>query len=728
MEDALSLGLPILLEDVEEELDPALDNVLERNFIKQGTSFKVKLGDKEVDVLFNFKMYITTKLANPKYSPEIFARTSIIDFTVTIKGLEDQLLGRVILAEKSELEKERTKLMEDVASNKRKQYNLEASLLEKLTSIKGSLVDDPTIIDVLKMNKLTAADVSEKLLTADETKGRINQAREEFRPVASRGSILYFLITEMSLVNIMYQTSLKQFLDLFDSSMGNSEKSPITYKRVNLIIEYLTYDTFKYSCRGLYENHKFLFTLLLALKIDLQRKRVSFEEFQTLIKGGASLNLNSIEEKKPKWISDLVWLNLVQLSKISSFTNILQQVQRNDKEWKNWFDRDQPEESEIPDGYQTSIDPYRKLLLIRSWVPDRTLVQARKYISDSLGVKYSQPVIPNLDEISEEGTPKKPLVGLLSMGSDPTGAIETLAKKKSTNCKAISMGQGQEIHARNLIQASIQTGSWVLLQNCHLGLNFLDELMETIMLINSACPENFRIWITTEVHDEFPIGLLQMAIKFTNEPPAGLRAGLMRTYSSVSQEMLDVIPTEQWRCMLYAVSFLHSVVQERRKFGPLGWCIPYEFNWADWYASVQFVQAHLDDLDAKSKINWGTVRYMLGEVQYGGRVTDDYDKRLLNTYAKVWFLDEMFKDSFQFSNGYKMLKNKNIYSVNEFISGLPLVDSPSVFGLHYNADITYQTNKVEEILETIVNIQPKDSTIAGGETREDVVGKQASDM
>nr|XP_031825788.1 dynein heavy chain 8, axonemal [Nomia melanderi] len=726
LEDCVSLGRPLLIEDVGEVLDPVLDNLLEKNFIKIGTSLKVKLGDKEVDIHLDFRLYITTKLPNPSYTPEVFARTAIIDFTVTIKGLEDQLLGRVILTERKELETEKTQLIANVTANNRKIKELETNLLHKLTTVEGPLIEDVELMSVLNTTKQTAAEITEKLSIAKDTELRIDTAREEFRPVATRGSVLYFLICDMALVNCMYQTSLVQFLERFDISMERSERSPVNQRRINYIIEYLTYEIFRYKARGLYEIHKYMFILLMTLKIDLQQEAISYDEFQYFIKGGAALDLNTVQPKPCKWISDVTWLNLVALSSLRQFQYILSQVPTSEKQWKQWFDKEAPEEEVIPNGYNI-LDSFRRLLLIRAWCIDRTLSQSRKYIASSLGERYAEPVITLLDVMHSESRPNTPMVCFLSMGSDPTPSIQQLARKKEIMCKSISMGQGQEVHARRLLQSAKTEGFWALCQNCHLGLDYMVEVTSFLLDMEAPHPD-FRIWITTEPHKDFPISLLQMSIKYTYEPPQGVRAGLLSTYSGMNQEMLDQCDAAQYIPIIYTVSFLHTVVQERRKFGPLGWNIPYEFNMADWLASCMFINNHLNDFDVKQGISWSTIRYMIGEVQYGGRVTDDYDKRLLNTFAKLWFSEAIFTEDFVFFKGYPVLVHKQVTDYLKIIDEMPTVDPPQVYGLHRNADITYQSNTTQTVLDTIMSVQPKEAGVGGGESREAIVTKQAKEM
>lgn len=727
LEDSLSLGRPLLIEDVGIELDPVIDNVLEKNFIKSGSIEKVLVGDKECDVMPGFMLYITTKLPNPAFSPEISAKTSIIDFTVTMRGLEDQLLGRVILMEKSDLESERVALFESVMKNQRSMKELEANLLSRLTSSEGSLVDDEALIQVLQETKTTAEEVNVKLKIAEVTEKKIMIAREEFRAVAARGSILYFLIVEMSNVNVMYQNSLKQFLVIFDNSITKSTKSNITEERINIILRYLTHEVWVFTNRSLYERHKQLFTLMLAIKIDYQKGNITHDEFMAFVKGGASLDLNAVVPKPFRWILDITWLNLVEISKLGIFGDLLKKIEGNEKEWRVWYEMEKPEKEEIPCGYGSSLDVFRKLLLIRSWSPDRTISQAKMYIEESLGPEYGEMQILDLEATWEESEPRTPLVCILSIGSDPTSNIGSLSKLKNIPLKCVSMGQGQEFHARKLITDSMTTRGWVLLQNVHLSLSFCSEIID-ILIETEHVEDSFRLWVTTEVHEEFPIGLLQMAIKFTNEPPQGIRASMKRSYQAFTQDFLDYTSASQWPPLLYTVAFLHTVVQERRKFGPLGWNVPYEFNQADFASSVQFIQNHLDEMDVKKGVSWQTVCYMLGEVMYGGRVTDDFDKRLLTTFTAVWFSETLLQPGFEFFKGYRVPMTRNLNNYVDYIASLPPSDTPEVFGLHPNADITYQINTAKGILDTILSVQPKEGGGGGGETRESIVYQLADDM
>jgi len=112
---------------------------------------------------------------------------------------------------------------------------------------------------------------------------RIQVACEEFRPIALRGSIIYFLIAEMSSIDVMYQTSLAQFLQVFQLAMNMAEKAPIPAKRINNVVDELTFRTFLYVSRGYLEIHKKIYTLLLALKLQMNAELITMEHFSCLV-------------------------------------------------------------------------------------------------------------------------------------------------------------------------------------------------------------------------------------------------------------------------------------------------------------------------------------------------------------------------------------------------------------------------------------------------------------
>merc|ERR1712100_514207 len=121
---------------------------------------------------------------------------------------------------------------------------------------------------------------------------------------------------------------------------------------------------------------------------------------------------------------------------------------------------------------------------------------------------------------------------------------------------------------------------------------------------------------------------------------------MLRSYTvMVDQEKLDRIETPMWRSLVYAICFLHSTVQERRKFGSLGWSIPYEYNNGDLSASLGFLEKHL----YSSQISWPTLQYMVSEVQYGGKITDNIDRRLFGLYTKAWLNASSCEDGFTYN-------------------------------------------------------------------------------
>jgi dynein heavy chain len=140
-----------------------------------------------------------------------------------------------------------------------------------------------------------------------------------------------------------------------------------------------------------------------------------------------------------------------------------------------------------------------------------------------------------------------------------------------------------------------------------------------------------------------------MATKVTIEPPKGMKAGLYRTFSTmVNQDFLEKVePYEKWRVLTYATCFLHSVVQERRKFGPIGFSLPYEFNAADLDASLLYLEKHLNQCASTNRrYEWEAMQNMICSIQYGGKITQELDRETFATYGQQWIREDIFNGNF----------------------------------------------------------------------------------
>ena len=155
--------------------------------------------------------------------------------------------------------------------------------------------------------------------------------------MAHRATLIYFLIAEFAGVNVMYQTSLRQFNELYELAIDNSEKAAMPAKRIMNIIEFMTYSIYLYIQRGLFERHKVIFALMLTNKIQVSAGALSPELVNIFLKGGGSLDIKSVRKKPKDWIPDKSWLDIVALSQYPSFSDLLDSFTRNESLWKQWY-------------------------------------------------------------------------------------------------------------------------------------------------------------------------------------------------------------------------------------------------------------------------------------------------------------------------------------------------------------------------------------------------------
>jgi dynein heavy chain len=730
LENSIQFGTPVLLENVGEELDPSLEPLLQKQLFKQGGVNCIRLGDSTVEYSEHFRFYITSKLRNPHYLPEVSVKVTLLNFMITPEGLQDQLLGIVVSQERPDLEEQRIKLIVESAENKRLLKEIEDQILHIMSSSSGNILEDETAITTLKGSKELSNEISAKQVIAEETEININTVRQSYSPVAYSSQILFFCIADLANIEPVYQYSLTWFINLFINSIATSEKGRDVAKRLENLDSHFTYSLYRNVCRSLLEKDKLLFSFLLTSRIMGGKGLKDESEWFFILTGGMGLD-NPHPNPAPEWLSAKMWDTACRLEDLKSFTGFRDDFVENIVQWKLVYDSLTPHEDLFP-GQFTNTEGLGRLCLLKVIRPDKVVLAVQKFVAEEMGIKFVKPPPFDLQACYNDSSAIVPLVFILSAGSDPMGAVVSAAERLKTHVDPISLGQGQGPKAEALIKKAKIKGTWVVLQNCHLAPSWMTTLEKICEELDPEdTHEGFRLWCTTYPSEVFPVSVLQNGVKMTNEPPKGIRANLLGSFNAdpiASDDFYDSCTKGvEFRRLIFGLCFFHALVQERRLYGPLGWNIPYEFNDSDMRISVQQLKLFLNENDT---VPFKALVYTAGECNYGGRVTDDKDRRTILCILKRFYSTSFLDDNHFISPSgtFKVPNDGTREDFIEFIDQLPIVAAPEVFGLHDNATLTKDQNDTNALLNSIVDTEGGSGSGSGGPSKEDILLTVAADI
>lgn len=727
LENAVRFGKPVVMENVPSTLDPALEPILLKHTYKQAGSTVMKIGDVVIPYHCDFKFYLTTKLPNPHYAPEASVKVCLLNFTVTSEGLEDQLLGLTVAKERPDLEESKNKLVVSNAEMAAQLNDIETTILRLLSESSGNILEDEDLIKTLSQSKVTSIEISAKAAEAAATEAEIDQTRDEYRPVAIRAALLFFCVADMARVDPMYQYSMPWFTTLFTRSIEESPQGQNIAQRLRTLSDHFTYSLYENICRSLFEAHKLLFSFCATVSILRGSGRVNADEWRFLI-SGSSIDRIDEPNPEPRWLTAAAWNLLTSLATLPAFAGIHASVRDSLDDWRSYFDSSDTHLSPLPREWDVQLGEMQKLCVLRCVRPDKLVPGMQQFVIHHLGRRFVEPPALDLATSFRDSTNVMPIVFVLSPGADPADSLLKFAAgaKMSKKLTCISLGQGQGPIAEHHMAYAIQAGVWVLLQNCHLAASWMPKLEAIVeQYVAEEIHKDYRLWLTSMPSGEFPVSILQHSVKITIEPPRGIKMNMISSYAGFTDKVINSHPKyDAYKRLLYGLCFFHALLQDRRKFGPLGFNIKYEFTTGD----LKCCMLQLDTFLARyDEVPFPVLVNLFGHINYGGRITDDWDRRMVMTVLKSLMNEGLLNDGFQLAPGeaYRAPPAGQVGDYRAAIGELPLSPHPNVFGLHENADISCAQSETSTLCEILVSLQPKVSS-GGGRDRDEVVAELAT--
>ncbi|RZF38666.1 hypothetical protein LSTR_LSTR003472 [Laodelphax striatellus] len=614
------------------------------------------------------------------------------------------MLALVVMQERPDLEEERSAIVVGLAEMKNELKQIEDRILLKLSSSQGSPVDDIDLILTLEGSKVKSEEIKAKVEAAEITESNIEVTRRLYIPVAKRAQILFFCLADLAFVDPMYQYSLEWFIQIFIQSTVQTEKSGEIDERVETINDHFTFNLYSKVCQSLFEKNKLQYALLICARIMLDAGTLDPHDWMFFLAGG--MPKKDIPNPAPSWLPVRAWQEILSLGNLPVFKDFAESFSENAKGFKQIFDSAEPQRMPLPGEWNSKLDDFKKMIVLKCLRPDKVTNAIQQFLVLHLGQQFIEPRTTDLEAMFSDSNSTTPLIFVLSTGTDPAADLYKFADKNKMTKRmmSISLGQGQGPIAENMLLQS----------NCHLAPSWmprLEYLIDNIPI--DTVHKDFRVWLTSAPSPSFPVSILQNGSKMTVEPPRGIKANMLRAFTGQVMEYNNYLTSgkpkvQSFKWLLFSLCLFHGVCLERRKFGPLGFNIPYEFTDGDLRICISQLQMFIEEY---SDVPFKVLSYTAGEINYGGRVTDDWDRRCIMNVLADFYKPEVMNGDYSFDGAdriyHQLPEETAIIDYETYIRTLPVNDSTALFGLHSNADISSAQAEAYSSLSVLLSMQPR---------------------
>ena len=219
-------------------------------------------------------------------------------------------------------------------------------------------MQDATAIDVLSQSKVVSDDISAKQRIAETTEKKIDEARQVYRPVAQRGSTLFFLVVDLANIDPMYQFSLGWYVALFETSIAKSKFSDNVQERIESLREHFLYAVYINVCRSVFEKDKLLLAFMLNVAINREQKTLDEAEWRFLITGGMGAPAHPLPNPAPDWLPERAWTEFLRMDELPSLKGIAKGIVAALPEWKAVYDSAEPHSHKLPGDFQAKLSMF----------------------------------------------------------------------------------------------------------------------------------------------------------------------------------------------------------------------------------------------------------------------------------------------------------------------------------------------------------------------------------